>query len=328
METDVLLEIRDLETRFFTSRGIAPAVDGVSLVVRRGKALGLVGESGCGKSMTAFSVLRLIPNPPGRITGGKILFEGVDLLTLPETAMRDIRGNKIAMIFQEPQSALNPVLTVGYQIMEGIRLHQKVSRSEARDRAVELLRRVKIPSPEMRINDYPHQLSGGMKQRVMIAMALGCNPSFLIADEPTTALDVTVQAQILELLREIQAEFKMSILLITHDLGVVAEMAEDVAVMYAGKIVEYTSAAALFARPLHPYTQGLFHSLPRMGGKKERLTAIPGTVPSPVAWPPGCRFHPRCARALPECRIAVPPLREIEPGHRVACVLDFQRRDS
>jgi oligopeptide/dipeptide ABC transporter ATP-binding protein len=316
---DVLLDVRDLRTHFFTDDGVVRAVDGVSFRVRRGKTLGVVGESGCGKSVTALSVMRLVP-PPGRHVGGRILFEGRDLATLPEPEMRAVRGRDIAMIFQEPMTSLNPVFTVGYQIMEAIRTHLPVSRSEARRRAVELLEKVKIPAAARRVDDYPHQMSGGMRQRVMIAMALACTPRLLIADEPTTALDVTIQAQILDLLRELQQEFRMSVLIITHDLGVVAEVADEVAVMYASKIVEYAPARELFREPLHPYTVGLLRAIPRLDTPKaEKLSVIPGTVPNPLRFPSGCAFHPRCPLAVDRCREVEPRLRELRPGHWVAC---------
>ncbi len=315
-----LLEVKELKTYFFSNSIVGRAVDGVSFEIGEGRTFGLVGESGCGKSMTALSILRLIPSPPGRIVGGEILFEGRDLLQLTEGEMRAIRGNDIAMVFQEPMTSLNPVFTVGYQVAEAIRLHQKVSRSESRDMTVELFRKVKIPSPEQRYKDYPHQLSGGMKQRVMIAMAISCNPKLLIADEPTTALDVTIQAQILELLRELKDEFNMSTLLITHDLGVIAESTDDVGVMYAGQIVEYTTTRRLFARPKHPYTIGLFGSLPRMGTEGKYLGTIEGVVPDPGSFPGGCRFEPRCSFAKEECKHEESELREVEPGHLVRCL--------
>ncbi|KAF0244195.1 MAG: peptide/nickel transport system ATP-binding [Planctomycetota bacterium] len=315
-----LLELRDLHVQFPTYDGVVKAVDGVSYSIPRGKVLGLVGESGCGKSVTAFSTLRLIQNP-GKITGGDILFDGRSLLNLSETEMRGIRGNRISMIFQEPMTSLNPVFTVGNQIAEAVVLHQRVSWKEGRNRAIEMLRRVKMPNPEQRVDDYPHQMSGGMKQRVMIAMALACNPKLLIADEPTTALDVTIQAQILDLMRELQSELGMSMLFITHDLGVIAEIADHVAVMYAGKVVEYAPVADLFANPLHPYTVGLFKSKPRMGERREFLEAIEGSVPNPLHFPTGCRFHPRCPKWVPECANSVPALREIRRGHTAACIV-------
>ncbi len=314
-----LLEVRDLRTVFDTDDGEVQAVNGVSFDVGAGETLGVVGESGCGKSVTAFSILRLIPSPPGRIAGGQVLFRGRDLLSLDDEAMRRIRGNEISMVFQEPMTALNPVYTVGDQIMEAVRLHQKVGKREARRRAVEMLTKVGIPSPDQRVDEYPHQLSGGMRQRVMIAMALSCNPAVLIADEPTTALDVTIQAQILELLKSLQAELGMAMILITHDLGVIAETADRVAVMYAGKVVEYTDIRTLFAAPSHPYTIGLLESIPRMTERKERLSVIPGTVPPPTAFPPGCAFHPRCPFLDDVCRREEPALEPCGEGHEVRC---------
>jgi oligopeptide/dipeptide ABC transporter ATP-binding protein len=314
-----LLEVRDLHTEFHTDDGTVKAVNGVSFHVDPGETLGLVGESGCGKSVTAFSIMRLIPSPPGRIARGAVLLRGRNLLDLGDEAMRRLRGNELSMIFQEPMTALNPVYTVGDQIMEAIRLHQRVGKREAKSRAVEMLKHVGIPSPEQRVGEYPHQLSGGMRQRVMIAMALSCNPAVLIADEPTTALDVTIQAQILDLLRRLQKEMGMAILLITHDLGVVAEMADRVAVMYAGKLVEYASARDLFRDPQHPYTIGLLESIPRMTRSTERLSVIPGTVPPPTAFPPGCAFHPRCPFVADRCRSTVPELESSGTGRRVRC---------
>ncbi|MBI3273504.1 MAG: ABC transporter ATP-binding protein [Planctomycetes bacterium] len=318
-KSSVLLELRDLRTYFRTDDGVVKAVDGVSYTIPRGKTLGVVGESGCGKSVTALSILRLVQTPPGRIEGGEIVFNGQDLLKLSEREMRKIRGNKISMIFQEPMTSLNPVFTVGNQIAEAVILHQGLSRSAAREKTIDMLRRVKIPSPELRVDDYPHQMSGGMKQRVMIAMALACNPDLLIADEPTTALDVTIQAQILELMKELQQEFQMSILIITHDLGVVAELADYVAVMYAGKIVEYADVRELFSNFRHPYTEGLFKSKPRLGAMKERLDVIPGMVPNPLHFPTGCKFNPRCPKVIARCPQEEPQLREIAPGHLVSC---------
>jgi len=317
--SETLLSIRGLKTRFFMDTGVAQAVRGVDLDIPRGQTVGLVGESGCGKSVTAMSILRLIPDPPGHIAAGKIFFESADLLSLTDRQMRTVRGNKIGMIFQEPMSSLNPVFTIGSQIMEGVRQHRTRSKSEARKIAVDMLRAVGIPNPELRVDEYPHQLSGGMRQRAMIAMALACRPGLLIADEPTTALDVTIQAQILSLLNQLQQEFGMSILLITHDLGVVAQTTRKVAVMYAGLIVEHASTLDLFQHPLHPYTMGLFRSIPRLGTHAEQLEAIPGNVPNPVAIPSGCAFHPRCAQASELCRTTIPPLREYRPGHFAAC---------
>ena len=314
-----LLAVQDLKTSFYTEEGIGRAVDGVSFVLNRGETLGLVGESGCGKSVTALSIMRLIADPPGKIEGGQVLLEERDLLTLSEEEMCQVRGDDIAMIFQEPMTSLNPVLTCGYQIMEAVSLHQGGSKLEIRQRAIEMLRMVGIPAPEERVDEYPHQLSGGMRQRVMIAIALSCNPHLLIADEPTTALDVTIQAQILELLEALQREFHMAVLLITHDMGVIAETADRVAVMYAGKIVELAAVEQLFAAPLHPYTQGLLESIPRLGGKRERLTIIPGMVPDARIFPQGCRFAPRCAWAPQHCREVPPTLEDVDEGHRVAC---------
>ncbi len=313
-----LLQIEGVRTEFPGAHGPFAAVDGVNLSVARGKTLGIVGESGCGKSMLSLSVMRLVP-PPGRTAAGRILFDGQDLLQLPMAAMRDLRGQRIAMIFQEPMTSLNPAYTVGAQIMEAMRAHDRHARN-LRPRAIEALARVRIPAPDRRMDDYPHQLSGGMRQRVMIAMALSCAPDLLIADEPTTALDVTVQAQILDLLRDLQAQTGMAIVLITHDLGVVAEMADEVAVMYAGRVVERSSAAGLFDDPQHPYTLGLLGSVPRLEENRERLLAIEGQVPSAGALPPGCRFHPRCVFGVPACTTAPPPLRMLSPGHEAACI--------
>ncbi|KPJ59013.1 MAG: peptide ABC transporter ATP-binding protein [Planctomycetes bacterium DG_23] len=322
-----LLSIRDLKTYFFTDEGTARAVDGVDFDILEGKTVGLVGESGCGKTVTALSILRLVPRPAGRIVEGEVTFKNQNLLLFTEPQMRRVRGNDIAMIFQEPQTSLNPVFTVGNQIMEAIVLHQKASRREARTRTVELLHTVGIPSPEMRVDEYPHQLSGGMKQRVMIAMALACGPDLLIADEPTTALDVTIQAQILDLLQGLQEEFGMSILLITHDLGIIAQLADEINIMYAGKIVEHADAEELFSDPKHPYTMGLFESLPKLGAEKKRLVAIPGVVPNPLNWPAGCRFHPRCRYVMDICPKKEPPLKEIAPGRTAACWLYFGPED-
>jgi len=318
-----LLTIQDLQTHFFTGEGVVRAVDGVTLSVRPGETLGLVGESGCGKTVTALSILRLVPDPPGRIVGGTICFDGRDLLRLPEEEMRSIRGCAISMIFQEPMTSLNPVFTVGEQVAEGIRHHQKVSRREAWDRAVEVLRRVKIPDPARRAYEYPHQLSGGLRQRVMIAMALALGPRLLIADEPTTALDVTIQAQIIELLMGLQEEMQMAVILITHDLGVIAETADRVVVMYAGRVVEEASAEQLFETPLHPYTQGLLESLPKLeaGKRHRRLTAIPGLIPNLLDLPTGCKFAPRCPKVVGDCWPTEPDLREVRPGHWARCIL-------
>ncbi|MBO8141737.1 MAG: ABC transporter ATP-binding protein [Firmicutes bacterium] len=314
-----LLSVRNLKTYFETEDGLVPAVDGISFDLDRGGTLGIVGESGSGKSVTSLSIMRLIPTPPGRILDGEILFEGEDLLKKSPAEMRRIRGNEISMIFQEPMTSLNPVFTVGDQIMEAIILHQKLSKKEARDKAIEMLRLVGIPSPEKRVDDYPHQMSGGMRQRVMIAMALSCNPKLLIADEPTTALDVTIQAQILDLMRKLRDELGTAIILITHDLGVIAEMVEEVIVMYAGKIVEHTDVRSLFRSPKHPYTEGLLGSLPRLHAQQERLESIEGVVPSPFQMPKGCRFHPRCRYAEEICRQEEPELMAVEGGHLAAC---------
>ena len=315
-----LLSVRDLRTSFFTSDGEVHAVDGVSFDIAEGKTMGLVGESGCGKSVTALSVMRLLAKRAGRITGGEILYRDANLVDLDENHMRRIRGNDISMIFQEPMTSLNPVFSIGAQIGEAVRLHQGVSAREARNRAVEMLRLVKIAEPEKRIKDYPHQLSGGMRQRVMIAMALSCNPRLLIADEPTTALDVTIQAQILDLIGDLQARLGTAVLLITHDLGVVAEHADDIAVMYAGRLVERAAPETIFARPMHPYTVGLMNSMPGTRARQNRLEAIPGIVPSPLDWPSGCRFRTRCGRSDEACGIAQPELVTVEPGHWVACL--------
>jgi len=318
-----LLTVQDLRTHFFTGEGVVRAVDGVTLSVRPGETLGLVGESGCGKTVTALSILRLVPDPPGRIVGGTICFDGRDLLRLPEEEMRSIRGCAISMIFQEPMTSLNPVFTVGEQVAEGIRHHQKVSRRDAWDRAVEVLRRVQIPDPARRAYEYPHQLSGGLRQRVMIAMALALGPRLLIADEPTTALDVTIQAQIIELLMGLQEEMQMAVILITHDLGVIAETADRVVVMYAGRVVEEASAEQLFETPLHPYTQGLLESLPKLeaGKRHRRLTAIPGLIPNLLDLPTGCKFAPRCPKVVGDCWPTEPDLREVRPGHWARCIL-------
>ena len=314
-----LLKVEDLRTSFFTEQGELRAVDGVGFSVDSGKLLGLVGESGSGKTVTALSIMRLLPET-AKITSGKILFEGSDLRTLQESEMRKVRGAKIAMIFQEPMTSLNPVFTVGSQIMEAIRLHQKSSRAEARERAIQMLREVKIADPERRVDDYPHQLSGGMRQRVMIAMALSCNPRLLIADEPTTALDVTIQAQILDLIQEIKEHFGLAIILVTHDLGIVAEYADDVTILYAAKVMEQARSADLFSEPLNPYTRALLQSVPNSGGvKRRRLTAIAGTMPDALHPPSGCRFHPRCPMAVDRCKRERPALRELRPGHWVAC---------
>ena len=317
-----LLEVEDLKTHFFTRDGVVRAVDGVSFAIHPGETLALVGESGCGKSVTSLSIMRLIASPPGRTVAGSIRFNGRDLLALSEREMRDVRGNEISMIFQEPMTSLNPVLTIGRQISETLVLHRGLARAEAMARAVEMLRLVNIPEPARRASEYPHQMSGGMRQRVMIAMALACDPKLLIADEPTTALDVTIQAQILDLMRALKEKTGAAILLITHDLGVVAEMAQRVVVMYAGRKVEEAPVNDLFDRPRHPYTRGLMKSIPRLGGGQavgKRLAEIPGMVPSlrePIA---GCAFADRCAHAIERCRAEAPPLEAKTPGHAVAC---------
>jgi peptide/nickel transport system ATP-binding protein len=319
-EDEVLLELENLKTYFFTDIGVARSVDGVSYVIRPGETLGVVGESGCGKSVTALSIMGLVPTPPGRHVGGRILFKGQDLTQLNAPEMRALRGKAISMIFQEPMTSLNPVYTVGDQIIEGILVHNEgMTGGEARTLAIDMLRKVGIPSPDQRVDEYPHQLSGGMRQRVMIAMALVNGPELLIADEPTTALDVTIQAQILELLNELQEELGMSILLITHDLGVVAETCDSVVVMYAGKVVEYTDVYRLFERPAHPYTVALFRSLPDLGPRTgNRLPTIEGMVPSAVDFPEGCRFRDRCGFATDVCTTE-PAIQELEPGHLAAC---------
>jgi oligopeptide/dipeptide ABC transporter ATP-binding protein len=316
---DSLLDVKRLRTHFYTDDGVIAAVDGVDFSLGPGETLGLVGESGCGKSVTALSVMRLIPTPPGRIAEGEIRFAGEDLLAKTESEMRTIRGNEIAMVFQEPMTSLNPVFTVGDQIIEAIVLHQRLGRREAHVQAVEMLGRVGIPSPEHRVNDYPHEMSGGMRQRVMIAISLSCNPRLLILDEPTTALDVTIQAQILDLLSKLRAESETAILLITHDLGVVAEFADRVAVMYAGQVVECADVPSMFEQPVHPYTIGLLRSIPKLNEARNRLQTIEGVVPSPFSMPEGCRFHPRCEYAMDVCRERAPDLRALRPGHDVRC---------
>ncbi len=316
----MLLELENLATSFRTSGGEVRAVDGVSLTLDPGRTLGIVGESGCGKSVLSLSIMRLLAHP-GRVVGGRIMFAGRDLLGLSGREMRALRGRDIAMIFQEPMTSLNPVHSVGFQITEALRAHDSASSDSALKRnALAALERVRIPDPAKSFDKYPHQLSGGMRQRVMIAMALAGKPRLLIADEPTTALDVTVQAQILDLLRDIQAETGMGLILITHDLGVIAEMADEVAVMYAGRVVETASARDLFEDPQHPYTLGLLGSIPRLDLDRARLTAIEGSVPPPFAWPPGCRFAPRCPFAEAACAVAPPPLRDLAPHHRAACL--------
>jgi len=319
-----LLEIEGLKVHFSTDDGWVRAVDGVSIGVDRGETVCVVGESGCGKTVTAMTIMKLIAMPPGRIVAGSILWQGRDLVPLPPAEMRSVRSKEIGIVFQEPMTSLNPVYTVGDQIGETLRLHEGLSRRAALDRAAEMLRLVNIPNPQRRVNDYPHQFSGGMRQRVMIAMALACGPKLLIADEPTTALDVTIQAQILDLMAEMKERLGMAVMLITHAMGVVAETAQRVVVMYAGKVVEEAPVGALFATPRHPYTQGLIRSIPRIdlaATHKVRLEAIPGTVPSLLHPPPGCRFAARCRFATEACVAAEPPLREVAPGHKVACIL-------
>ncbi len=324
-----LLEIKGLQTYFYSEAGVAKAVDGVSYSILPGETLGVVGESGSGKSVTALSIMQLIPEPPGEIAGGEILFNGENLLDFDVEEMRELRGNDIAMIFQEPMTALNPVYTVGDQIMEAVMLHQGKDRDAARTHAIEMIRKVGIPSPEERVDNYPHEMSGGMRQRIMIAMAMACDPKLLIADEPTTALDVTIQAQILDLIRELQKESGMSVLLITHDLGVVAETAHHVAVMYAGRVVEFGKVQSIFEHPRHPYTIGLLRSLPDMVKPGERLTTIPGTVPSAEKFPSGCRFRTRCPLAKDVCEKEVPNLApsDKDPEHVAACFFIEEARE-
>ncbi len=321
--SNALLEIKGLKTHFFTRKGVVKAVDGVDLSLHEGDTLGLVGESGCGKSMTALSIMRLVPEPMGRIVEGVINFDGVDLAKATESQMQRIRGNRISMVFQEPMTSLNPVFKVGTQIAEAIRLHQGLREAEAWKRSIDMLRIVGIPSPESRVNEYPHQMSGGMRQRVMIAMALSCHPKLMIADEPTTALDVTIQAQILDLINRLKEQVGSSILLITHNLGVVAEVAQYVGVMYAGHIVEYSDVVRLFKNPKHPYTVGLFRSIPKKVGaaKKDRLQMIPGLVPDLLGLPQGCKFQDRCSQVSVKCKEEGPSLIEVEPGHQVRCWL-------
>jgi peptide/nickel transport system ATP-binding protein/oligopeptide transport system ATP-binding protein len=315
-----LLSVRNLQVLFAGEYGEFAAVDDVSFDLAPGEVLGIVGESGSGKSVTALSIMGLLPHPPARVGQGSIVFEGENLLTYDERAMRRIRGPGIGMIFQEPMTSLNPVFTIGNQLMETVRVHERAGQKRQRDRAVEMLDKVGIAEPERRLDDYPHQLSGGMRQRVMIAMALICNPRLLIADEPTTALDVTIQQQILELLLDLREEFRMAIMIITHNMGVVAETADRVIVMYAGKLVEQAPVAGLFARPAHPYTRGLLDSIPKLSDDRERLKTIPGTLPNPASVPPGCRFEPRCNWRVGACAAGVPPLASIANGHDSACL--------
>ncbi len=317
----MLLEVQNLNIEFSTDTGPLRAVDDISFSIPEGKTLGIVGESGCGKSATALSLMKLLPTPPAKVFGKKIAWLGRDILTLPDSELRKIRGKEIAMIFQEPMTSLNPVFTIGYQILEAIQIHEpQISQKEAKDRAIGLLKKVGIPEPERRYESYPHELSGGMRQRVMIAMALSCSPKLLIADEPTTALDVTIQAQILTLLKQLQKDLGMAILLITHDLGVIAEVADDCQVMYAGKIVERGKASEVFSMPTHPYTEGLLNSLPQPSmGNRSRLKGIPGMVPNLRALPPGCRFQDRCPKVKPHCKVSEPLLEMKKTGHEAAC---------
>ncbi|RMG28115.1 MAG: ABC transporter ATP-binding protein [Methanobacteriota archaeon] len=322
MDKEDILIVDDLHTYFFTEDGVVKAVDGVTFTVKRGEVLGLVGESGSGKSVTAMSILRLIPQPPGKIISGDVIWKGQSILNIPETEMRAIRGNQIAVVFQDPMTSLNPVLTIGDQIKEAIKLHQQVSDIEAEEKTRTLLELVGIPDAGKRLKDYPWQFSGGMRQRVMIALALSCNPDLLIADEPTTALDVTIQAQVLDLMRDLKTRFQTSIILITHDIGVIAEMCDRVAVMYAGNIVELADVITIFKEPKHPYTKALLKAIPSASAsREEELYAIPGTIPNLINPPSGCRFHPRCAEARPECSEIVPETIELEPGHFVRCLL-------
>jgi len=316
--SEKILEINGLKTYFYTEDGVVPAVDGVDFEVRKGETLGIVGESGCGKSVTSLSIMRLIPSPPGKIVEGEIMFKGKNLVSLPEEEMRKIRGNDISMIFQEPMTSLNPVYTIGDQISEVLILHQHMNKEEALKKSVEMLALVGIPLPEQRVHEYPHQLSGGMRQRVMIAMALACNPQLLIADEPTTALDVTIQAQILELMKDLKDKLGTAIMLITHDLGVIAEVAQNVLVMYAGKAVEYADVYSIFKDPKHPYTEGLLKSIPKLNETRDKLDVIEGIVPNPYEMPEGCRFHPRCKYAREICRCREPELVEYD-GYKVRC---------
>ncbi|HCA40961.1 MAG TPA: ABC transporter ATP-binding protein [Aminobacterium sp.] len=316
-----LLEVKNLKTYFDTDAGTVKAVDGVSFSVESGETLGIVGESGCGKSVTSLSIMGLLPRPAGRIAGGRIIFDGKDLTTLSEEEMQKIRGNDISMIFQEPMTSLNPVFTIGEQIMEPLRLHQNMDNKAAFEKAVELLELVSIPSARQRMTEYPHQLSGGMRQRAMIAMALACNPSLLIADEPTTALDVTVQAQILDLMNELKKKMNSAIIFITHDLGVIAQMAQNVVVMYAGKVVERAPVVPLFKKPQHPYTRGLLHSIPHLNTQAKRLDVIPGVVPSPLNFPSGCKFHNRCSECFDRCTTEEPPLYLLSNNRAIRCWL-------
>lgn len=323
--SDILLKVKGLKTYFNTSEGKVKAVDDIDFTINKGKVLGIVGESGCGKSVTSLSVMRLVPKPNGYISDGEIVFDDKNLLSLSENEMRSLRGNDIAMIFQEPMTALNPVFTIGNQIGEVLEHHENLKGDKKKNRCIELLELVGIPRPEKVINEYPHQLSGGMRQRVMIAMALSCNPKLLIADEPTTALDVTIQAQVLDLMKDLKDKFGTAVMFITHDLGVIAEMADDVIVMYAGKVVEESNVKELFKEPIHPYTIGLLNSRPDLIGKNEKLTCIRGMVPSPFEMPKGCAFAPRCDHCKDICKEKIPELKEIKPGHKVKCWLYGER---
>lgn len=316
-----LVVVKDLKTYFFTEDGVVKAVDGVSFKIKEGETVGIVGESGCGKSITSMSLMRLVPNPPGKIVGGEIIIDDKKILQLSESEMREIRGNDISVIFQEPMTSLNPVFTIGYQICEAIVLHQGLNEEEAKKKAIEMLKLVGIPRADEIVDAYPHELSGGMRQRAMIAMAMSCNPKLLIADEPTTALDVTIQAQILDLMKDLKKKSGSSIMLITHDLGVVAEMCDYVVVMYSGKVVEESNVVEVFKNPMHPYTVGLLASKPMINEDKERLDSIPGQVPNPLHLPEGCYFCPRCSKSIDKCKTEQPPLREVAPGHKVACWL-------
>jgi oligopeptide/dipeptide ABC transporter ATP-binding protein len=320
--SDILLEVKNLKTYFYTEDGIARAVDGMDFIIRKGETLGMIGESGCGKSVSALSIMQLVASPPGKIIEGEIWFEGEDLLKKSSSEIKKIRGNDISMIFQEPMTSLNPVFTIGNQIIEPIILHQKLDKKKALKKAIEMLDLVGMPSPEKRMDNYPHQLSGGMRQRAMIAMALSCEPKLLIADEPTTALDVTIQAQILELLKKIREEIGMAVMMITHDLAVIAEVSDDVLVAYAGKALEYADVKTIFKDPRHPYTQALYDSIPRLTDtKKRRLEVIPGMVPNSLEFPSGCRFHPRCKFAKSFCKKEEPQLKEVSNTHNVCCFI-------
>jgi len=328
--SDILLEVKNLKAYFYTEEGIAKAVDGMDFVIRKGETLGMIGESGCGKSVSALSIMQLVADPPGRIIEGEIWFEGEDLLKKSPSEIKKIRGNDISMIFQEPMTSLNPVFTIGNQIIEPIILHQKLDKEKARKKAIEMLDLVGISSPEKQVDNYPHQLSGGMRQRAMIAMALSCEPKLLIADEPTTALDVTIQAQILELLKKIREEIGMAVMMITHDLAVIAEVSDDVLVAYAGKALEYADVKTIFREPRHPYTKALYDSIPRLTDtKKRRLEVIPGMVPNPLEFPTGCRFHPRCKFSESFCQREEPELKGVSNAHKVRCfIYDENKKES